>query len=337
MSLVGVQPGGRHVELEQDATKHVVPEPTTPEPTTPAQLAPEHVEFRRALVEAGHLLPLRQQGTWGRGADLERVVLGFVGRLDAMYSDRPQTAYHFGPLMPQGCFQLTGYVSSQPHLVGSVDIFRGGDAAHRELLAECEAGEDWTHRLEPAGLMLGSAACHPLYAALAGQQVSGSYLIYGHAFRHEPSDDPFRSITFRQKESVHVGTHEDCAEHRDHYFGRARDLLTSLGLEVEGEVANDPFFGRAGRLMARGQRAAELKRELSVQAYGPGHPRTALASANLHGPHFAQAFDITLPDGSPAETACMGFGVERVALALLRAHGLDVREWPAEVRRELAL
>lgn len=36
MSLVGVQPGGRHVELEQDATKHVVPEPTTPEPTTPA-------------------------------------------------------------------------------------------------------------------------------------------------------------------------------------------------------------------------------------------------------------------------------------------------------------
>lgn len=293
--------------------------------------------FRRALVEAGHLIPLPHQGSWGRGADLERVVLGFVSRLDAMHSDRPHMTYHFGPLMPQESFQRTGYVASQTQLVGSVDVFRGGDEEHRALLAECETGEDWTHRLEPAGLMFASAACHPLYAALAGQQVSGSYLIFGHAFRHEPSDDPFRTITFRQKESVRVGTHEDCVEHRDHYLERAAALLTSLGLDVEAEVANDPFFGRAGKLMARGQRAAELKRELSVQAYGPGHPRTALASANLHGTHFGQAFAITLPDGSPAETACVGFGLERVALALLLAHGLDVREWPAEVRRELAL
>jgi hypothetical protein len=36
-----------------------------------------------------------------------------------------------------------------------------------------------------------------------------------------------------------------------------------------------------------------------------------------------------------AHTACIGFGNQRVALALLRAHGIDLASWPSAVRREL--
>jgi seryl-tRNA synthetase len=72
-----------------------------------------------------------------------------------------------------------------------------------------------------------------------------------------------------------------------------------------------------------------------VQIAGP--EPTAVASFNYHQDHFASTYGIQLADGSVAHTACLGFGLERISLALLRAHGLDVSDWPAEVREELEL
>jgi hypothetical protein len=36
-----------------------------------------------------------------------------------------------------------------------------------------------------------------------------------------------------------------------------------------------------------------------------------------------------------AHTACLGFGHERIVLALMNTHGLDVAAWPDEVREQL--
>ena len=41
--------------------------------------------------------------------------------------------------------------------------------------------------------------------------------------------------------------------------------------------------------------------------------------------------------GGPAHTACLGFGLERITLALFRAHGFDVDRWPATAREELGI
>ncbi|MCH8612117.1 hypothetical protein [Arsenicicoccus dermatophilus] len=293
--------------------------------------------FLDEILAAGHYLPLGRTGVWGRSDELEQVVLGFVRLLDGFYATRPQQRVHFGPLVPQPLLESTGYVDTQPHLVGSIDAFYGDDHAHRHLVADREEGRDWRRHLEPAGLMMVSSACHPLYGALSGQQVNGNYLVLGWVFRHEPSGDPYRVAYFRQKESVHVGSHQECVDHRDHWVHRAEDLLTGLGLPVHLELANDPFFGRAGRMMARGQRAAALKKELLVDAYGADLPPVALASGNLHGDHFTHAFGIRQADGSDAETACMGFGLERVALSLFKVHGMQTSGWPGEVRSQLGL
>jgi len=40
-------------------------------------------------------------------------------------------------------------------------------------------------------------------------------------------------------------------------------------------------------------------------------------------------------DGATAHTACLGFGHERIVLALLQRHGLDPDGWPASVRAQL--
>ena len=64
---------------------------------------------------------------------------------------------------------------------------------------------------------------------------------------------------------------------------------------------------------------------------------TAIASFNHHRDKFARTFEIRLQDGAYAETACVGFGLERIALALLRTHGVIVSEWPTAIRERLAL
>jgi seryl-tRNA synthetase len=66
------------------------------------------------------------------------------------------------------------------------------------------------------------------------------------------------------------------------------------------------------------------------------HP-TACVSLNLHHDHFSHTFGIETANGEPAHTSCIGFGLERLTLALLRFHGIDLDGWPPAVRRELGV
>lgn len=54
-----------------------------------------------------------------------------------------------------------------------------------------------------------------------------------------------------------------------------------------------------------------------------------MGSFNIHGSNFGEAFGMTLPTGGPAHSACVGFGLERLAYAFLCRHGADPADWPA--------
>ena len=62
---------------------------------------------------------------------------------------------------------------------------------------------------------------------------------------------------------------------------------------------------------------------------------TAIMSANYAAEHFGAAFAIATAGGAVAHSSCVAFGLDRVALALLSAHGLDVDRWPVGVRQRL--
>jgi seryl-tRNA synthetase len=141
---------------------------------------------------------------------------------------------------------------------------------------------------------------------------------------------------FRQREHVRLGTQEQALAFRALWMERARAIIGSLGLSFDVEVANDPFFGRTGKLLASGQREESLKFELLVSIADPKQP-TACVSFNYHRDLFGRAWDIRSDAGGVAHTACVGFGVERIALALLRHHGMSVGDWPAGVRHVLGL
>jgi seryl-tRNA synthetase len=130
-----------------------------------------------------------------------------------------------------------------------------------------------------------------------------------------------------------MGEPETVSAWRDEWLQRGLDLLRGLGLDAGYDVAADPFFGRSGRMLAASQREQELKFEILVQIAGP--EPTAVASFNYHQDHFSSAYGIRMADGGEAHTACLGFGHERIVLALLRTHGLDPDAWPEAVRAEL--
>jgi seryl-tRNA synthetase len=141
---------------------------------------------------------------------------------------------------------------------------------------------------------------------------------------------------FRQREYVRLGTPEEALEHRNYWLQRGEEMLHAVGIDVKPVVANDPFFGRGGKLMVATQREQTLKYEL-VAPVASEEKLTAISSCNYHIDHFGRAFDIRTSDGAVAHTACIGFGLERITLALFKKHGFEPRRWPAKVRDKLEL
>jgi seryl-tRNA synthetase len=302
---------------------------------------PDQAEFLAELLDAGLLVDSGVSGLYGRGAEFERVRWAFDALVsEAAAADGPERLA-FPPLLPREQLERIGYLKSFPHLAGSVFAFEGDEEQAAEQEERASRHEDWSEHQEMTDLVLTPAACYPVYPAVAARgklapggitvDAGGSYV-----FRHEPSGDPARLQMFHQREIVRIGEPETVAAWRDAWRDRAVELLRAVGLDADFDVASDPFFGRSGRLLARSQKAQELKFEILVQIAGP--EPTAVASFNYHQDHFSSTYGIEIEgaDGL-AHTACLGFGLERITLALLREHGLDVDAWPAAVREELRL
>jgi seryl-tRNA synthetase len=303
-----------------------------------ASLDVAYLECQSELVEAGLLISLGVPGLYGRSGVFEGVIEHFERYVTQRGAFTRPEVMRFPPMMARQHYLQTGHIQNFPDLMGSVHTFRGSDRDHFRLLQAREQGDDWTGQLTPTDSMLVPAACYPLYPTATGilpaegRTVDLSCFV----FRCEPSNDPARMQLFRQREYVRLGTAEQALEHRDGWLKRGREILNAVGLDAQSVIANDPFFGRGGQMLAATQVEQNLKYELVVPIATAEKP-TAIASCNYHLDHFGHTFDIRTADGNPAHTACIGFGLERIALALFKTHGFEPHDWPADVRRILAL
>jgi seryl-tRNA synthetase len=299
---------------------------------------PEQAEFCAELVERGLLLETGVHGVFGRGGEFERVREAVAALVTRMGAAEDPEQLRFPPILPRRDLETVGYLKSFPHLAGSVFAFSGSEEQAAEQYDRASRHEDWSEFQSMTDLVLTPAACYPVYPAIAarGRLAPGGVTIdagSAYVFRHEPSGDPARMQMFHQREIVRIGEPDQVAGWRERWRNRAVEMLRAIGLDAQLDVATDPFFGRSGRMLAASQREQELKFEVLVPIAGP--EPTAVASFNYHQDHFASAYGIEMADGSGAHTACLGFGLERIALALLRAHGLEVAGWPEQTRSEL--
>ena len=294
--------------------------------------------YQGELIAAGHLIPLGVRGVYGRGGTFEHVITSFDDYVSRMGAPSNPEVMRFPPIFSRANYEKIDHINNFPDLMGSLHTFTGDEREHRDMLGKFERKEDWSRDLAASQVMMTPAICYPLYPTAIGTLPPGGRRVdlQGFAFRHEPSDDPARMQIFRMHEFVRLGTPGEALEHRNDWLAKGREIFNCVGLDVQPVVANDPFFGRGGKVQKALQLEQNLKYEFVIPICSTGKP-TAIGSCNYHLDHFGVAFDIRTHDGLIAHSACVGFGLERVALALFKTHGLALEDWPREVRDVLDL
>jgi seryl-tRNA synthetase len=292
--------------------------------------------FYQGLVEHGLILPTRVPGSFGRGPVFEDVLARFDALITGLSKEDGADFYVFPPVIDRSIIEKTAYLDSFPNLAGTVFSFFGDEREAKALAARVSGGEPWADTQAMTEVCLNPAACYPVYPVIAGELPEHGRLItmFQWVYRHEPSMEPTRMQSFRVREFVRAGSPDAVVAWRDMWLRRGLELLRSLGLPAREDVAADPFFGRAGKMLAHNQIDQKLKFEVLIPVISAEQP-TACCSFNYHQSKFGDVFGIKQASGAPAHTACLGFGLERCVMALFKTHGFRPSEWPEAVRSRL--
>jgi seryl-tRNA synthetase len=191
-------------------------------------------------------------------------------------------------------------------------------------------------RVCPPAHVLAPAVCLPCYPQhrdrVVDAEASRVVSMQNHVHRYEGRN--CRSLArlwdFTVRDVVFFGGYEALQRRREEVMAWSMALCQELGLDARLQLANDPFFLSEARDKRVYQRMGEVKYEL-VLALPHRDEELAVSSFNLHRDFYSRVYGIHLPDGRHAESACMGFGLERWAYAFLAQKGLDRSRWPARV------
>ncbi len=276
-------------------------------------------------------------GVFGWSAAYERIAQGVNVAITAV-SPAAGSAVTYPPVIPRSTIVRAEYLAAFPQLVGSVSTWRGTPATMGHLLATADTGPDWGPEMTASDVVLSPAVCYHLYPGYADSRLDHPVVadVRGFCFRAEATTELGRFRSFRMREFVGIGTRDWCVGQHTQWLALVTDLLTSFGLTPSVDPASDPFFGPGRRLLAAAQRDQGFKLELRVPLE-PGGPLTAIASVNQHADHLGNRFAISTSDAAPAHSLCAAFGVDRIVLALIFAHGEDTAAWPAPVLHALHL
>jgi len=292
--------------------------------------------FYDELVANRLVVPSGVLGAFGRGAVFEDVLEHLDALLLRTILEDGVESMTFPPVIDRDIVERTGYMDSFPNLCGTIHSFLGPERDARAVSQRIEAGKPWADLLGMTDVVLNPAACYPLYPTCAGVLPEGGrhVTMLAWVYRQEPSSEPTRMRSFRVREVVRIGTPPEVVAWRDMWLSQGIALLESIALPARADIAADPFFGRGGKMLAAGQLDQKLKFEVLIPVISEENP-TACGSFNYHQDKFGTAFGIRTRDGQVAHSACLGFGLERLTMALFKTHGFDPAAWPPAVRDRL--
>jgi seryl-tRNA synthetase len=252
------------------------------------------------------------------GPELTRVLDLLEDRLLSWADDCGAARMAYPPLIPVADLSELDYLANFPHLVhlaSSLDL----DGLPADPGAVVRDGQVPTSHLAPSRYALPSAACYSAYLHLRGARLeSARYLTtVATCFRRETEYAGLRRLTaFRMREIVCIGSREDVQAHLAAFTPRIAEFGAGLGLRLTVQAATDPFFEPQGSRAVM-QQLFPVKEEFLHDG------SLAIASVNFHRTFFGERCRIELPDGRPAFTGCVAFGLERWLAALLDTYGDD--------------
>lgn len=203
-----------------------------------------------------------------------------------------------------------------------------------------EKGADATPQpaqLSAVQLVQNPSTCYHCYAARAGTQVEDNMAITAltkcHRFEAANHQDFGRLLEFSLREVIFLGEPDYVRDCREETLELVKSLATDWQIYGDLSPSNDPFF--TSDFTAKAGQQIRMAMKFEFGAAIPGRDKTlAVMSSNLHGPTFSKSFKIRRP-GGPLHTGCLGFGLERLALAILAQHG-DRATWPARLGEDYA-
>lgn len=240
---------------------------------------------------------------------------------------------HYPVMVPSALLAEIAYFGHFPQHITFCSHLRG-DLPVLEEVASSPNAPRIEGMLAPPEHVLTPAVCLPCYRQQRGVVLEAGAVrtltMQNHVFRYEGAN--FRPLErgwdFTVRDVVFFGGYDDLVRLRLEVMGRAMTLCRELELEATIELANDPFFLDASRDKAIYQRMGEVKYEL-LFPLGRGGLSLAASSFNLHRDYYTSVYDTRLAGGELAESACMGFGLERWVYGFLVQKGLDPSRWPA--------
>jgi seryl-tRNA synthetase len=296
----------------------------------------EVVAALRARGELWHVAP----GVTALGGDVAALLRSLDRAIGALCSLETADEWRVPPAIDLSTLARADYFASFPHWLTLASHLRDDEESLLHVAQHADPAWAVRDASAPPGVALNPAVCYHVYAAIAEEVIDSPRLVTAQAecWRHEGMrySTLERAWSFTMREIVCIGTEGDARDFLEGSIERVGELARSLGLDGSVAVATDPFFAPSGRAKRVLQRIKELKRELLLPI--DATRTVAAASFNLHDTFFGEAFNIRLPDGGPATTACVAFGLERWLLAFLVMHGPYAHAWPAidvtsEVRR----
>ena len=135
---------------------------------------------------------------------------------------------------------------------------------------------------------------------------------------------------------MYVGDQHFVLEARQTLIEILSRFIAALRLRARIETANDPFFANDAAMKSVFQHSHRLKYELLAEIPHL-EDEIAVGSVNLHLDFFGKAFDIETGPDTPANSGCIGVGMERMAYALFSQHGPRLAVWPRDVLEYLEL
>ncbi len=291
------------------------------------------------LVKRGELHQ-EDTGIFTLGPILSRLIQFFETRFLALADSFNAQPYRFPTLIPARYLERVGYFRAFPHSLTFATHLREDLDVIDDFSQQAACDE---HGLTTAfdsfsriKTLLSPAVCYHLYFALADKPLPNGRFIataVGNCFRYESNNltSLERLWNFTMREVIFIGSKDFVLENRETGRKHMRTVFDEIGLAYRVESANDPFFIGEFRKQAAFQSAFQLKFEIRARLpFKEGE--LAVGSYNYHQDFFGRHLNITLPDGSPAHTGCIAFGLERMAYAFLAQFGFDQAKWPAVVR-----
>ena len=305
---------------------------------------PCHQDPNIELIERAELSQ-ETEGVFSLGPLVTRLIDYFESRFVELANSFDARPYRFPALIPASFLGRVNYFRAFPHsltfathLREDLDIIdRFSQKAYCDEEGNLNASNDEV--FAKVKTLLSPAVCYHLYLSLADQPLTVGNLVataVGNCFRYEAINltSLERLWNFTMREVIFVGPKDFVLENREIARQRMNHIFNEIGLAYRVESANDPFFIGEFRKQVAFQSAFQLKYEIRASLPFKGST-LAVGSYNYHQDFFGRHLNITLPDGSPAHTGCVAFGLERIAYAYLAQYGLDSHRWPTSIREAI--